>query len=166
MFVASPNAQTPFHFDRYSNFIMQFRGSKEMAVFPPLDENVISAQDYEAYMDRTEQRPPWRAELDQYAKKFHFTPGEALHIPFTSGHYVKNGPEDISISLTMFFHSDETLRRVNAMRMNHRLRRRMQKIGIQMSSVGKSDRMDSFKASMLPAADRIGNMMGRLKSFR
>lgn len=166
MFIASPNAQTPFHFDRYSNFIMQFRGSKQIAVFPPLSEKVISPEDYEAYMDRTEQRPPWREELDQYAKKFNFTPGEALHIPFTSGHYVKNGPEDISISLSMFFHSDETIRRTNAMRMNHRLRRRFKKIGLNTTNVGKSDTLDAFKSSLLPAADRIGNMLGRLKNLK
>lgn len=33
MFIASPNSITPFHIDRYSNFLMQFRGSKEVSVF-------------------------------------------------------------------------------------------------------------------------------------
>lgn len=166
MFIASPNAQTPFHFDRYSNFIMQFRGSKEIAVFPPLNEKVISVEDYEAYMDRQDSKPLWREELDQYGEKFNFTPGEALHIPFTSGHYVKNGPEDVSISLSMFFHSDETIRRTNAMRINHRLRRRLNKIGLNVTPAGRSDRLDAFKSSMLPAADRIGNMLGRLKNLK
>ena len=38
-----------------------------------------------------------------FANKFAFAPGEAIHIPFVGGHYVKNGPEDVSISLSFFF---------------------------------------------------------------
>lgn len=163
LFIASPDAQTPFHFDRYSNFLMQFRGSKEIAVFPPLDQRVISAEDYEAYIDQTEKRPAWRPEIDHLAQKFHFDVGEALHIPFSSGHYVKNGSEDVSISLSVFFHTDETIKLSNAMRMNHRLRRRMNKIGLTPSLVSKNSRSTAMKSRILPMANLAGGMMSRFR---
>jgi hypothetical protein len=75
-------------------------------------------------MDSSEQRPPWNPEMDHLAKKFDFQPGDMVHIPYTGGHYVKNGPEDISISLSIFFQTNETLKLTNAMRINHRLRKR------------------------------------------
>lgn len=155
LFIASPNAQTPFHFDRYSNFLMQIRGSKEVAVFPNFDKRIISAADCEAYMDRSEQRPPWDPELDQYATKFNFKPGEAIHIPYISGHYVKNGSEDVSISLSFFFQTEETLMWTKAMQLNHRIRRHLGRIGIRPSPVGHSPLRDKLKAKILPTADKV-----------
>lgn len=163
MFIASPNAQTPFHFDRYSNFLMQIRGSKQVAVFPNFNENIISAAECESYMDRTEARPLWQLELDRYAEKFDFAPGEAIHIPYISGHYVKNGPEDVSISLSFFFQTDETLRWTRAMQFNHRLRKRLKRFGLSPRAVGHSPRMDAFKAGMLPILGKARALAGRLR---
>jgi hypothetical protein len=36
IFISSPGSITPFHFDRASNFLLQIKGSKEVAVFPPI----------------------------------------------------------------------------------------------------------------------------------
>jgi hypothetical protein len=150
IFIASPNSVTPFHFDRTSNFLIQIRGSKEVAIFPPRVEEIISAKNTEAYLDWSEGLPPWRQELDVHANKFQFSSGEAVHIPYVSGHYVKNGAEDISISLSFLFHSDETLRWSKAMKLNNRLRR----FGLKPNPIGFSPRVDSFKASMFPAVSR------------
>ncbi len=163
MFIASPNAFTPFHFDRYSNFLMQFRGSKQMAVFPPMKDEVISPEDCEAYMDRSEQRPAWHDDKDQYAMKFDFAPGDTLHIPFVSGHYVKNGPDDVSISLSFFFHNDYTLKMTRAFQFNHRIRHRMQRLGMTPTPIGKSPMKDSIKAELMPLASGMGRLLGRLK---
>jgi len=161
--IASPNAQTPFKFDQYTNFLMQFRGSKEIAVFPPLDHRVISAEEYEALIDHDEKRLPLNPEVDHLAQKFQFNAGEVLHVPFGSGHYMKNGSEDISISLSMLFHTDETLMLTNAMRMNHHMRRRMKKLGVQPRQVGKSSHFDALKARILPGANLAHNIMNRFR---
>lgn len=163
LFIASPNAQTPFHFDRYSNFLMQIRGSKEVAVFPSFDPNIISPEECESYMDRSEARPLWRPELDQYANKFSFSPGEAIHIPYIGGHYVKNGAEDVSISLSFFFQTDETLRWTNAMRFNHRLRKRLTSLGIAPRPVGHSPLIDSAKARLLPVLAKMRALASRVQ---
>nr|BDT29342.1 cupin-like domain-containing protein [Bacteriovorax sp. HI3] len=147
LFIASPNAVTPFHFDRSSNFIFQIRGSKELAVFPPRVEEIISAKDTESYIDWASDLPPWREELDKHAHKFNFKAGEAVHIPFVSGHYVKNGPEDISITMSIFFHSKETKRWSDAMKFNNRLRR----FGVKPNVVGETPLKDRLKAGFFPA---------------
>ncbi|MBC7714647.1 MAG: cupin-like domain-containing protein [Rhizobacter sp.] len=159
LFIASPNAVTPFHFDRSSNFIMQIRGSKQLAVFPPRVEEVISAKDTESYVDWSSELPPWREEIDLYANKFNFKSGEAVHIPFVSGHYVKNGPEDISITMSFFFHSDETFNWAQAMKMNNRLRR----LGVKPSAIGVSPVVDSLKAGIFPAVDGVFNVARKLR---
>lgn len=160
LFIASPNAMTPFHFDRYSNVLMQIRGSKEVAVFPNFRPDIVPVDICEAYMDRKEVQAPWHPELDAHAIKFDFRPGDTLHIPYTSGHYVKNGPEDVSISLSFFFQTDETLRWTRAMQFNHRVRKRVQRFGVTPSPVGHNRYVDGAKARALP----LLSMMWRLAS--
>ena len=144
LLIASPNAFTPYHFDRSSNFIFQIRGSKELAVFPPRDEKVMKKSEYEAFMDWNGECPKWSEEIDQYAHKHDFKAGDAAHIPFISGHYVKNGADDISITISIFFQSDETVKWSNAMRMNNRLR----KLGLKTRAVNERPFIDHMKSSM------------------
>jgi hypothetical protein len=150
LFIASPNAVTPFHFDRFSNFLLQFRGSKEVAVFDPWNDEVITPQEYEAYTARSDRKIRWEPEMDRFAHKFNFKPGQAIHIPFLGGHYVKNGPEDVSISLAIFFHTEETQRLKQALVINDLLRRRLAKIGMAPKSIHSPGSFDTFKAGLYP----------------
>ena len=165
LFIASPNAMTPFHFDRYSNFLMQIRGSKQVAVFPNFRDDIVPNDVCEAYMAREPSVPLWRDELDQHAEKFDFQPGDALHIPYISGHYVKNGAEDVSISLSFFFQTDETLRWSNAMQLNHRLRKWGRPVGFSPHPVGLSATRDDMKARVLPAVTGAGTAFHRVKGW-
>lgn len=146
LFIASPGAVTPFHFDRFSNIIMQIRGSKELAVFPPRVDAIISSRDTDAYLDRAPSFPELTDAKDRQAVKFKFKPGEAVHIPFVSGHYVKNGLDDISITISFFYHSQQTKKWAKAMRFNHILRR----IGLTPRPIGSAPVMDSLKAFLHP----------------
>lgn len=158
LFIASPNAVTPYHLDRSSNFILQIRGSKELAVFPPRDERVMKKIKYEAYMDWNGECPEWSQEIDHLATKYHFKAGDAAHIPFISGHYVKNGPEDISITISIFFQSEETVKWTNVMRLNNRLRKR----GIKTSPVNQNKTIDAFKAGIFDFENGIENSVRKL----
>ncbi len=157
LFIASPGAVTPFHFDRFSNVVMQIRGSKEFAVFPPGVEEVISQKVTEAYMDWTPVDIPWTECRDKYALKYNFKVGEAIHIPFTSGHYVKNGTEDISISLSIFFHTDETLKLSKAMKFNNHIRR----FGFSPKPISMETPLLTVKAGLFPVTDRVSAMINR-----
>ncbi|RYZ75020.1 MAG: transcriptional regulator [Lysobacteraceae bacterium] len=154
MFIASPGAQTPFHFDRYSNFLMQIRGSKQVAVFPNFESSIVPPHECESYMDRAEAKPLWKPEFDRHATKFDFSPGEAIHIPYIAGHYVKNGMEDVSISLSFFFQTEQTRRWTNAMRFNHRVRPHLARVGMVPTPVGHRSSRDAAKALMLRVMDK------------
>lgn len=123
MFIASPKIVTPFHFDRFSNFILQIKGEKTLAVFPHFRDDLIPQVECEKYSDGEKVKTLWKEEIDSEAKKYHFKASQAVHIPYTSGHYVQNGQEDISITLSIFFHTKQTLRWSRAHRFNNRIRK-------------------------------------------
>jgi hypothetical protein len=148
LFIASPNSVTPFHIDRYSNFLMQFRGSKEVSVFPQWDERLVSSENKEAYVALANTKLPWKPEFDALGTKFDFRPGDAVHIPFTAGHHVRNGADDISISLSIFFSTRESLAWQNALRFNHASRGMLQRVGMTPAPVGHQPWRDVGKSYM------------------
>jgi hypothetical protein len=143
LFLSSPNSVTPFHIDRATNFLMQFQGSKEISVFPQWDPRVMTAAERESHVSRGRHRPLWRPETQSLATTFQFKPGDALHIPFVAGHHVRNGPEDVSISLSIFFQTDETRLLTDAMVLNHHLRERLK---WRPAGVGTARWRDGLKA--------------------
>jgi len=154
LFIASPNSITPFHLDRYSTFLMQFRGSKQISVFPQWNEQVVTSASREAYVANTDTHLPWTEEKNRHATKFQFKPGDALHIPFVAGHHVRNGAEDVSISMSIIFNTAQTIAWRNALIFNHASRKSLAKIGMTPSRVGSSALRDQAKARLLPIAQR------------
>lgn len=150
LFIASPGAITPFHFDRFSNYLLQFRGSKKIAIFKPWNEEVFEASAYESRMAGEDRRMEWHDDKDRFAEKFVVSPGEGVHIPFLGGHYVENGPGDASITLSVFFHNSETARWKKALLTNHILRKRLSPLGFTPRPINSSTAMDSMKASVYP----------------
>ena len=76
------------------------------------------------------------------------------------GSYVKNGAEDISISLSFFFQTDETNRWVKAMQFNNRVHRHL---GLQLSPIGKSRFRDNLKASTLNVVTATTSSLKKLR---
>lgn len=130
LFIASPNSVTPFHIDRYSTFLMQFRGSKVVTVYPPWNRKVVDDEDAEHFFAKTGRRPVWRPESEGLGHAFDFSPGEALHIPFAAGHHVRNGSDDVSISLSIIFKTAQTRQLMRAMQFNHYARRGLAPVGL------------------------------------
>jgi hypothetical protein len=148
LFIASPNSVTPFHMDRYSTFLLQFRGTKEVTVFPQWDNGTISASDREAYTAYAKTKLPWSDAIDARGTKFVFSPGQTLHIPFAAGHHVKNGPDDISISMSIIFNTHESMAWRGALEYNHRARRVWRRVGLSPIDVGKNALLDRAKAGV------------------
>lgn len=159
MFIASPNSITPFHIDRYSNFLMQFRGSKEVSVFPQWNDTLVSPENREAYVALQNTKLPWKPEFDALAVKHDFRPGDAVHIPFTAGHHVRNGSEDVSISLSIFFSTRESLAWQNALRFNHASRGVMRRVGMKPAPVGTQPWRDNGKSYMWQAMRKVRNVL-------
>lgn len=152
LFIASPNSLTPFHIDRYSTFLMQFRGSKSIFVFPQWEERVVSSTDREGFVAYSGVRPVWRPELDQLATHFRFGPGEMLHIPFLAGHYVRNDPDEVSISLSIIFNTDESMRWRRALLFNHRVRPLLGRLGATPFPVAHQTWRDRMKSGLYRSA--------------
>jgi len=148
LFIASPNSVTPFHIDRYSTFLMQFRGSKELVVFDAWDERVVSSENCEAYVTYNNTRLPWSPEVDALGTRFRFSPGDALHIPFVAGHHVRNGPDDVSISMSIIFNSGQSMAWRRALAFNHLARPVLGKIGMRPQPVGQLGWRDATKAGV------------------
>ena len=158
LYIASPDSVTPFHIDRYSTVLMQFRGSKEVTVFPQWDERVIPADVREGFVSNSGQRAVWRPEIEPLGRTFQFAPGDALHIPFVAGHHVRNGPDDVSISMSVIFNTDATMAQTRAMVLNHKMRARF---GMTPTPVGSAPWRDSVKATVWGTGARVAHALGR-----
>lgn len=158
LFIASPNSVTPFHIDRYSTFLMQFRGSKQVCVHPQWDERVVTPEDTEAYVVFERTKLPWTPEVDRFGTTFEFRPGEALHIPFLAGHHVRNGPDDVSISMSIIFNTEESWVWRRALTLNHMLR---QRLGMRPSPIGHTPWLDTTKSNVLRVRDKVSHLLGR-----
>jgi hypothetical protein len=160
LFIASPNSHTPFHIDRNSTMLMQFRGSKEMVIFPSWEPQVVADADREAYAAYVNTKLPWSPEKDVFAQRFDFRPGNGLHIPFMAGHYVRNGSEDVSISMSIIFNTPRTYGQLNALQFNHQLRGLMRPVGLSPKPVGQTDWRDSAKSNLWRAQMRLRRTLG------
>jgi hypothetical protein len=158
LFIASPNSVTPFHIDRYSNFLMQFRGSKHVSVFPQWDERAVTAKHHEAYMAYANTKLPFNDEIDALGTRFEFKPGEAIHIPFLAGHHVRNGSEDVSISMAIFFNTKQNMAWRRALRFNQSARRLLKPIGIEPFPIGRQVWRDKAKAKVWDTFTKIRNL--------
>jgi|APLak6261678615_1056124.scaffolds.fasta_scaffold00798_3 hypothetical protein len=157
LFIASPNSLTPFHIDRYSTFLMQFRGRKTVSVFPMWDERVVTAEESEGFMAQSGVRPKYRPESESLGTAFDFSPGQAVHIPFMAGHHVKNGPDDVSVSLSIIFNTRETVAMSKAMVLNHKLRG----AGLKPKPVGHSEWRDLGKSLVYRSLSKVRRTLGR-----
>ena len=164
LFIASPSAFTPFHIDRYSTILMQARGSKEVCVFPSWDERIVSSPDREQYLAYNKTSLPWTPEMDAHATRFNFSPGEALHIPFVAGHYIRNGSEDVSISLSVTFNTDQSMAWRRTIGFNRVVRPHLEKLGAAPAPVGASPWRDAVKASTWAKAAVLSRSLQRKKS--
>ena len=148
LFIASPNSVTPFHIDRYSTLLMQFRGRKAVHISPAWDEQVVAAPDVESFVVRSGVRVPYRETFDATATRYEFGPGDALHIPFVAPHYVKNGADDVSVSLSIIFNTRETARHLRALHTNHVLRSRLGRLGYAPTPINRSVPLDHVKSGV------------------
>jgi hypothetical protein len=142
LFLSSPQALTPIHFDQEHNFLLQIRGGKTMHVcpFPDSDSECRELErlyDGGPFLDRNLGAVP------SGGQPFELEPGSGVYVPSFMPHWVQNGGR-ASISLSITFRSPESLRLERVHLINARLR----KAGLRPRRPGSSIVRDRLKESL------------------
>lgn len=161
IFVTSPNNVTPLHMDPEYNFLMQVRGSKRMSLFDHKDARIVSEEQLELYPGK-HRNLAYRDEFETVATQQHLEPGDSIFVPLFDPHWVQNGPE-VSVSFSITWHTDHSLRMVKLSYVNAGLRR----LGMPQASVGVHPALDSIKVAAYDVArfgyDLVKRLLGGRK---
>jgi len=121
IFISSPDAVTPFHFDPEHNILLQLRGRKTFTVFPAADEEIVSGAAHETFHAGGHRNLPWQDGFAARGRPIELAPGEAVYVPVKAPHWVKNGPEP-SISFSVTWRSEWSYQEADARGLNRILR--------------------------------------------
>lgn len=122
IFISSPNAVTPYHFDPEHNILLQLKGSKVMTQFPAGDTRFAPDSVHESYHSGGARELPWDDAFAAQGTDFAITAGEALFVPVMAPHFVRNGPES-SLSLSITWRSEWSFAEADARGFNRILRK-------------------------------------------
>ena len=152
VFISSPGSVTPFHFDPEHNILLQLRGQKTMTVFPGGDERLLSAEAQEAFhLGQHHRNLPWREDFAALGEAVALVPGEAIHVPVKTPHWVQNGPVP-SISLSITWRSEWSYAEADARAFNRMLRG----VGLRPARPGAFPARNVGKALAWRAMRRLG----------
>jgi quercetin dioxygenase-like cupin family protein len=155
VFVSSPGAVTPFHFDPEHNVLLQLRGTKTMTVFPAGDEAIVAGKTHEAFHLGGHRNLPWQDDFAAAGQAVALAPGEAVYVPVKAPHWVKNGPE-VSISLSITWRSEWSYAEGDARGLNHMLRR----LGVEPAPPRRYPARNAAKALAYRAIRRVSRSAG------
>jgi hypothetical protein len=125
IFISSPGAVTPFHFDPEHNILLQITGDKIFNIFPAGVEAVAASVDHERYHAGGSRNLPWPADQwgqEPQANPVAMDPGHAIYVPVMAPHWVQAGSKP-SISLSITWRSVWSYREGEARMMNRLLRK-------------------------------------------
>ena len=122
VFISSPDAVTPYHFDPEHNILLQLVGTKVMTQFPAGDARFAPDTTHESYHSGGPRELVWRDALSAGGRPFALGPGEAVIVPVMAPHHVHNGPTS-SISLSITWRSDWSFEEADARCWNGLLRK-------------------------------------------
>jgi len=153
IFISSPRAVTPFHFDPEHNILLQIRGSKAMNVFPAGDEEIAPGSLHEKFHMGGHRNLPWREAFAASASEFELTPGDGLYVPVKAPHWVRNGAEP-SISFSITWRSEWSFHEEYA----HGFNRLVRGAGLEPAAPKRFPRGNRLKSAAYRAILRVGRM--------
>jgi len=156
VFVSSPGSITPFHIDHENNFLLQIRGNKHVRMFNRNDRTVLPAQSLERFFGGGHRNLQFSDEYLDRSEEYTLTPGEGLHFPVNAPHFVRNA-DNVSISFSITFQTEESERNRALYVINHRLR----KLRLSPSDPGTSGWKDAAKFGAYKALRSVKRLMGK-----
>ncbi len=151
IFVSSPDAVTPYHFDPEHNILLQLRGEKWMTTFPAGNPRYAPDEVHEGYHTGGHRNLIWKDCFEAEGTKHHLTPGKAIFVPVMAPHYVKVGSEH-SVSLSITWRSDWSFAEADVRAMNHWLRGK----GLSPKAPGRWPEQNRAKTLVWRAMRKIG----------
>lgn len=151
IFVSSPDAVTPYHFDPEHNILLQLRGEKWMTTFPAGNPRYAPDTIHEGYHTGGHRNLVWQDAFEGEGIKHHLTPGKAIFVPVMAPHYVKVGNEH-SISLSLTWRSDWSFAEADGRAFNSWLRKK----GFNPKAPGRWPNENKAKAIAWRIMRRIG----------
>ncbi len=151
VFVSSPGAVTPYHFDPEHNILLQLRGEKWMTTFPAGNTRYAPDEVHEGYHLGGHRNLVWQDAFEAEGVKHHLTPGRAIFVPVMAPHYVKVGNEH-SISLSITWRSDWSFAEADARALNGWLRKK----GLSPRAPGRFPEQNKAKAVAWRVLRKVG----------
>ena len=96
---------------------------------------------------------------EPYRTAFDFAPGEAIHIPCVARHHVRNGPQEVSISLSIIFKITQTERMRKAISCNGKMCLPLSSFGMVPTLAGQSAEKDAVQAALFSEAHRASRAL-------
>ncbi len=155
IFISSPHAVTPYHFDPEHNILLQLTGSKVMTQFPAGDPHYAPDSVHESYHLGGPRELAWDDRMLQGGTEFPLSAGDALYVPVMAPHFVRNGP-DSSISLSITWRSEWSYAEAGARCFNGTLRR----LGLSPDAPGRWPHSNAAKSFAWRAWRRIFGSRG------
>lgn len=151
IFISSPNAITPYHFDPEHNILLQVSGSKVMTQFPAGDPRFAADTVHESYHCGGPRELTWDEAYMDGAAEFPLGCGDAVYVPVMAPHFVRNGPVS-SISLSITWRSEWSYAESDARGLNLMLRQR----GFNPKAPGRWPADNGAKAFVFRALRKFG----------
>ena len=152
LFVGSPGAVVPAHFDRHHNVLLQITGSKDVFVGMFRD----AAVGHEEIESQAGTGINHLHTLPEHVQVFHLEPGDGVYLPPYAFHWVE-GREGVSVALSCSFSTEMSERTELVNRCNRRLRR----IGMRPNPAGSGPARDATKAAVIRSWRALRRRPGR-----
>ena len=146
VFITSPHRVTEYHIDRECSWIFQIRGDKAIHLFDRADKDVVPDDELERFYTVDNHASRYKPQFEDRALVYDMSPGNGVHIPVNTPHWLKNGDEiSVTLNVNFQFHDSEI---ANLYKANYYLRR----AGIKPGIPGHNTAADRLKAIAFSAA--------------
>jgi hypothetical protein len=156
IFVSSPNAVTPFHFDPEHNILLQLRGEKVMTVFSADDPQIARPVEHERFHLGGHRNLPYDEAFAAKGTEHRLAAGNAIYVPVKAPHWVRNGSVP-SVSFSVTWRSEWSYREAGAHGLNSILRR----AGIEPSPPARFPHQNHVKSLAYRAVEKARRAFAR-----
>ena len=149
IFMASPQALTPYHIDHETAFLMQVHGDRKAYLWDQTDRSVLTELELEDYYMGNLGAGTYREENLKKAHVHAMDAGKGVHHPVLAPHYYQNG-DDYSIACGVHL----CLREVDKMGRAYQVNAMLRKLGLNPTAPGISPAKDRMKISAMSLFDK------------